>query len=128
MDEDDVGLTSSQHKHSKGIKLTQVKEYVATLSSKELRISQEYSQCIKVFDKSDKSYSWKCDVTDAHQSLTSQTEWHYKTRCHKHWGIDTFFGAGKWASADIRIGIMWSTSETRHGQTQIKFKITNSKQ
>lgn len=57
MDEDDVGLTSSQHKHSKGIKLTQVKEYVATLSSKELRISQEYSQCIKVFDKSDKSYS-----------------------------------------------------------------------
>lgn len=39
MDEDDVGLTSRQHKHSKGIKLTQVKEYVATLSSKELRIS-----------------------------------------------------------------------------------------
>lgn len=57
MDEDVVGLTSRQHKHSKGIKLTQVKEYVATLSSKELRISQEYSQCIKVFDKSDKSYS-----------------------------------------------------------------------
>ena len=47
MYEDVVGLTSRQHKHSKGIKLRQVKEYVATLSSKELRISKSIRRALR---------------------------------------------------------------------------------